>query len=238
MIFHYWPIACAMYLEDVTAQVRGDGNLLSHSFNDSQAGNLQPFVRALPSSPYEKAWGQLFDAMWQDEMVPTFGTSGFGGEYLPQYWLERQVFPLLNLNGTTSTSSDKILAVEANLQSITSVAFSLLVQQLHVGRNVTSPEADVQGQQQTTLAKLHVNGLQTVTGLFCVAILFACVLYGAQMRDGPTPGWNRYIIAGDALDLMCLMRGSTLPGLIAKPKKNDVSTSDTRRDKAEKIDIV
>jgi len=94
----------------------------------------------------------------------------------------------------------------------------------------------VQGQQQTTLAKLHVNGLQTVTGLFCVAILFACVLYGTQMRDGPIPRRNRYIIVGDALDLMCLMRGSSLPGLIAKPKK-DASTSDMRREKAEGIDI-
>ena len=231
--FHYWPIACAMYLEDVTAQVRGDGNLLSHSFNNSQAGNLQPFVRALPSSPYEKAWGQLFDAMWHREILPTFGAPGFEGEYLPQYWLERQLFQLLN--GTTSTSSEKMLALEATLQSITSVAFSLLVQQLHVKRNLTSPEADVQGQQQTTLAKLHVNGLQTVTGLFCVAILFACVLYGTR-RDGPILTRNCYIIVGDALDLMCLMRGSSLPGLITKPK-NDTSTSEMKREKAEKIDV-
>ena len=233
MTFHYWPIACAMHLEDVTAQVRGDGNLLSRSFNDSQAGNVQPFIRPLPSSPYEKSWGQPFDAIWRDEVVPTYGLSGFGGEYIPQFWLERQVFQLLN--GTTSTSSDKILALEATLQDITSVAFPLLVQQLRVKRNLTSP--DVQGQQQTTLAKLHVNGLQTVAGLFCVAILFACLLYGTQMRDGLIPRRDRYIIVGDALDLMCLMRGSSLPGLIAKPK-NDASTSDMRREKAEKIDVV
>ena len=189
--FHYWPIACTMYLEDVTAQVRGDGTLLSHSFNNSQAGNLQPFVRALPSSPYEKAWGQLFDAIWGSEIRARAYRSRFGGEYLPQHWLERQVFQLLN--GTTSTSSQKILALEATLQSITSVAFSLLVQQLRVEGNLTSPECRRAGTTANTCAKLHVNGLQTVIGLFCVAILFACVLYGTQMRDGLIPRRDCYI---------------------------------------------
>jgi len=56
------------------------------------------------------------------------------------------------------------------------------------------------------------------------------------MSDGPIPRRDRYIVAGDALDLMCLMRGSSLPGLIAKPE-NDASTSDMRREKAEKIEV-
>jgi hypothetical protein len=230
--FYYWPIACTMYLEDLTAIVRGDNALLSHSFNGSQARNLLPFARALPSSPYERAWGQLFDAIWYNEM--NVG-GGIDTVYFPSYWLERQVMRLLN--ESTSTSSQEIAALEANLQSITSVAYSFLVQQLRIVKNLTSKAADVQGQQQTTLAKLHVNGLQATLGLLCVIMLFLCVLYAFRMGGGLGPREDRYIIVGDALNLMCLMRGSSLPRLLFQPKYGP-STPDARRDKAEKVDIV
>ena len=228
---HYWPIACTMYLEDLIAHVRDNNTLLSHPFNNSQDTNLQPFVRALPSSPYERAWGFLFDAIWSSQIQARAHRSRFGGEYLPLQWLERQVFHFLN--GTASTSSQKIRALEADLQSITSVAFSLLVQQMRARGNLTSLSADVLGQQQTPAAKLHVNGLQTAIGLFCVATLFFCALYEIQMRDGLMPQGDRYFLAGDTLDLMCLMRGSSLPELLVKPS----STPDVRRDRAESIGV-
>jgi hypothetical protein len=224
-----------MYLEDLTAHVRGDNTLLSHSFNNSQAGNLHPFARALPSSPYERAWGPLFDEMWVDEVGATDVGLEFADEHLPPFWLESLVMKLLN--GTTSISSQKVAALEASLQDITSVAYSLLVQQLRLKGNVTSLDADVQGQQQTRLAKLHVNGLQAALGLLCVTSLFLCVVYAAQMKDGLTPRGDCYVIGGDALDLMCLMRGSTLPELLAEPEYS-LAIPDMRRDKAEKIDVV
>jgi hypothetical protein len=221
-----------MYLEDLTAHVRGDDALLSHSFNDSQAGNLHPFARSLPSSPYERAWGPLFDEIWNDE---TSTGSWFGKQLLPSFWLECLV--MQSLNGTSVNSSQKIAGLEASLQNITSIAYSLLVQQLRVNGNVTSLDTGVQGQQQTPLAKLHVNGLQTVLGLLCVVSLFLCVVYAAQMKDGLTPRGDRYVIVGDALDLMCLMHGSSLPELLAE-SRHDPTIPDTRRDKAEKIDVV
>src|ERR1700733_15366041 len=84
---YYWPIACTMYLEDLIAHVGGNNTLLSHSLNNSQDTNLQPFVRALPSSPYERAWGLLFDAIWSSEILASTNRPQFGGEYLPLQWL-------------------------------------------------------------------------------------------------------------------------------------------------------
>jgi hypothetical protein len=222
-----------MYLEDLTAHVRGDNVLLSHSFNDSQATNLQPFPRDLPSSPYERAWGRLFDTIWDNELS-TDDISHHSGPFIPSYWLEAQAMQVLN--GTTSTSSQRIEALQANLQSITSVAYAFLVHQLRIQGNLTSTDVNVQGQQQVTLAKLHVNGLQTILCLVCVAVLFLCVLYAFWLKDGLRPREDRCIIVGDTLDLMCLMRGSSLPGLLAEPKYS-LSTLDARRDKAEKIGV-
>lgn len=223
-----------MYLEDLTAVVRGDNTLISHSFNDSQAGNLHPFARSPPSSLYERAWGPLVDEIWSDELA-TITDIVFGYELLPSLWLECLV--MQSLNGTSSTSSQKIAALEASLQGITSVAYSLLVQQLRINGKLTNLDTDVQGQQQTPLATLHVNGLQTFLGLLCVTSLFLCVVCVARIRDGLKPQGDRYIIVGDALDLMCLIRGSALPELLAEPKY-DSTTPDTRRDKSEKIDVV
>jgi hypothetical protein len=221
-----------MYLEDLTAHIRGDNALLSHSFNNSQAENLQPFARPSPSSPYERAWGPLFDAIWNCQINLDLPP---GEEALPPYWLENMVLQLVN--ETTSASSQKIAALEARLQTLTSVAYSLFIQQLRVKGNLTSLDADVQGQQQTPLAKLHVNGSQTVLGFICVIILFFCVAYAAELRDGLMPRGDRYLIAGDALDLMCLMRGSSLPGLLAEPN-TDPLIPDARRDQAENINVV
>jgi hypothetical protein len=225
-----------MYLEDLTALVRGDNTLLSRPepFNDSQATNLKPFDRGLPSSPYERAWGPLFDEIWFDELFQ-WATMNVGAP--GPNWLQRQLLRLLD--GTTSTPVQKIAALQAGLQSITSVAYPLLIQHFYVCGSMTPLNAtvNVQGQQQITLAKLHVNGLQTVLGLLCVATLFVCVLYLGEMREGLVPPDECYTIVGDVLDFMCLMRGSSLPGLFAEPKYDPLAR-DTRRDKAEKIDVV
>ena len=230
MTFHYWPLGCTMYLEDLTAIVRGDNALLSHSFNDSQSGNSHPFVRAPPPSPYERAWGSLFDEIWRAGM----GADGTW-TYLPEFWLEQQVWQLIG--DKRSKPDQKIAALEAGLQRITSVAYSLVVQQLRVRRNFTSSDVDVQGQQQAPLAKLHVNGLQTVFGLLCVMMLIFCVSCTSQLGDGLVPQENCCLIVGNILDLMCLMHRSSLPGLLAE-SRCDPLAQDIRRMRAEVIDVV
>lgn len=224
-----------MYLVDLMADVRGDNTLLSGPglFNHSQAVAVEPFARPLPSSPYERAWGPLFDEIWFDELFQ-WATMNVGAP--GPNWLERQMLRLLD--GTTSTSVQKIAALQAGLQSITSFAYPLLIQHLYVSGSLTRLNAtiEVQGQQQVPLAKLHVNGLQTVLGLLCVATLFVCVLYLGGVGGGP-PREECYTVVGDVVDFVCLMRGSSLPELFAEPR-HDPLTRDTRRDKAEKIDVV
>ena len=219
-----------MYLEDLTAIVRGDNALLSRSFNDSPSRNSHPFVRAPPPSPYERAWGSLFDAIWR---------AGVGDAdtwtYPPENWLEQQVWQLIIDTG--SKPDQKIAALEAGLQRITSVAYSLVVQQLRAGRNFTTSYADVQGQQQAPLAKLHVNGLQTVLGLLCVMVLLFCVSCTAPLGDGLVPQENCRLIVGNILDLMCLMHRSSLPGLLAGSRRHPLAQEIKRR-RAEGIDVV
>jgi hypothetical protein len=237
--FQYWPIVCTMFLENLTAQVRGDNTLLSYSepFNDSQAAKLRPFARPLPPSSYERAWGPLFDGIWINEHSTWVISYTSHDSSIEPRWLESQLVKFLN--GTTSTPMQKIAALEAGLQSITSVAYSLIAQQLRVNGSLASLNAtvDVEGQQQIPLAMLHVNGAQTVLGLLCVAVLFLCVLYATEMRDGLLPREESHVIVGDSLDFMCLMRGSSLPELLVEPAHKS-STSDTRRNKAQEIDVV
>lgn len=226
-----------MRLENLTAQVRGDNTLVSYSepSNDSRPLDSWPFVRAPPSSAYERAWSLLFDEIRADEQVPL--EFSHSEDYDARRWLEVQVLRLLN--ETTSNSTQKISALEAGLQDITSAAYPLVLQQFRANGSLVSPDstADVQGQQQIPMAKLHVNGLQTVLGLLCVIILLLCVMHVAEIRDGLMPRDGGCVITGDVLDFMCLMRGSSLPGLLAEPKQG-LLIPDPRRDKAEKIDVV
>jgi hypothetical protein len=229
-----------MYLENLTALVRGDNTLLSHSepSNDFQAGNLKPFARALPSSLYERAWGPLHDEIWYDEMLQLWftNTNAPGPN-----WLQQQL--LSSLGETTSTPAQRIATLQAGLQTITSLAYRLLSQHFLVRINGSltflNATGDVQGQQQILLARLHVNGSQTVLGLLCVITLFLCVLYAAKVRDGlmSREDSEYYTIVGNVLDFMCLMRGSSLPELFAKPT-HDLLAPDARRDKAEEIGVV
>jgi len=226
-----------MYLEDLTAHVRGDNTLLSYSepYKDGpQAENLRPFARAFPSSPYERAWSALFDEIWLDESASFLQT--FTGGLLLLSWLESRVLPLLNT--TVWNSTEKIMALETYLQTTTSFAYAFLVQQFRVSNNLThvNSTVDVRGQQQITMAKLHVHASQTFLGLFFVIALFFCVLYTSETRTGLAPPQQRHIIVGDALDFVCLMRGSSLPGLFAEPMV-DSSAPEARRDKAEKTNV-
>ena len=218
-----------MYLEEVTAHVRGDNTMLSYTPHVDSDAHLKPFARPPPSSPYERAWGSLFDGLWRNEQG--IDDSLFEGHLLPPLWLEQQVLQLLN--ETRSTSTQRIAALEAYLQSITSIAYSFLVQQRRPSQNLTEP---TQGLQQISMARLRVHGLQTVLGLLSVIVLSLCVLWIPNLRDGLTPPGEHHIIVGDVLDLMCLMRGSSLPQLLGVAMQGP-SASDARRDKAEKTNV-
>ena len=228
-----------MYVEDLAARVRGDNTLLSYSkpYEDtSQPKKLQPFTRALPSSPYEKAWVSLFDEIWLDELRLFSGVLNLGG-LLPSSWVENQIVQLLNT--TVQNSTQKIIALETTLQSITSVAYSLVVQQLRVGNNLTRLHSmvDVPGQQQTRLGQLRIHASQTFLGFFFVVILLLCILYMSEMTAGLMPSEDHHIVTGNVLDFICLMRGSSLPGLFAEPT-HDSSAPEARRDRAEKTNVV
>ena len=235
--FHFWPIACSIYVETVTAEVRGDNYLLSHTDNTSSAFNTTtPFVRPPPASPLERNWVFLLDEIYYWDFVPDdyHWESQFGTDE----WLENRILALLN--GTTSTSQ-KLGALEADLQSITSVAYSIVFGEIYNSKNSTAARNSdiitVLGQESVPLGKLQVNGLQVFVGLICVIVLLACVLISSGLRLVAEKSGDVYMLSGEVLDVMCLMKNSALPELL---NNTGAASSDTgaRRAQAEKLDVV
>ena len=241
--FHFWPIACSIYVETVMADVRGDNYLLSYTTNTSNVSNTTtPFVRLPPTSPLERNWASVLDQIYASE-IPTPGPiwqgSVWQGLYAPSKWLENRILALLK--GTTSTSAQKLGALETDLQSITSVAYSLLFEQIYNSGNFTGARypnvITVLGQERVPLAKLQVNGLQVFVGLICTLVLLACVLISSGLGPVTEESSDVYMLSGEVLDLMCLMKNSALPELL---NSTGVAPSNTgaRRAKAEKLNVV
>ena len=227
--FHFWPIGCSIYVETVTAEVRGDNYLLSHTNSTSSTFNTTtPFVRPPPTSPLERNWADLSDQIYDWDFIRA-GPS----------WLESRILALLN--GTTSTSAQKLGTLEADLQSITSVAYSIIFEQIYSSKNSTAVRNSniitVQGQEPVRLGRVQVNGLQTFVGLVCILVLLACVLISSGLRPMAKQSGDVYLLSGEVLDVMCLMKNSALPQLL---NNTGAMPSDTgaRRAQAEKLDVV
>ena len=139
------------------------------------------------------------------------------------------------------TSAQKLGALEADLQNITSVAYSIIFEQIYNSKNSTAARNSniitVLGQEHVPLAKLQVNGLQVFVGLVCVLVLLACVLISSGLRSVAEKPSDVYMLSGEVLDLMCLMKNSALPELL---NNTGAAPSDTgaRRTQAEKLDVV
>ena len=241
--FHFWPIACSIYVETVTAEVRGDNYLLSRTDNTSSAFNTTtPFVRGPPTSPLERNWADLLDQIidWEatglaDEVrngtIPDgTGTSGWLGDRL-----------MAPFEGTTLTSAQKLDALEADLQSITSIAYSLIFEEIYNSKNPTAaPNSNiitVLGQEDVTLGKLQVNGLQVFVGLVCILVLLACVLISSGLRPVAEKSGDVYMLSAEVVDVMCLMKNSALPELLNNTGPAP-STTSARRAQAELLDVV
>jgi hypothetical protein len=164
---------------------------------------------------------------------------GWQGQFIPLKWLENRILALLN--GTTSSSAQKLDALEADLQTITSMAYSLLFEQIYTSKNSTGSRnantITVEGQERMPLAKLNVNGLQVFIGLVCILVLLVCVLISSGLRPGAEKSADGYMLSGELLDLMCLMKNSALPELLNNASA-EPSNTNARRAKAEKLDVV
>ena len=236
--FHFWPIACSIYVETVTAEVRGDNYLLSHTDNTSSAFNTTtPFVRPPPASPLERNWAYLLDQIYKSDFLG--GQSDWVSSYGTDEWLENRILALLN--GTTLTSAQKLGTLEADLQSITSVAYSIVFEQIYNSKSSAAARNSdiitVLGQEHVLLGKLQVNGLQVFVGLICVIVLLACLLISSGLRLVAEKSGDVYMLSGEVLDVMCLMKNSALPELL---NNTGATSSDTgaRRVQAEKLDVV
>ena len=239
--FHFWPIACSIYVETVTAEVRGDNYLLSHTDNTSSIFNTTtPFARPPPTSPLERNWAALMDDIDESDIMYGYYDMQFGsGLYGTDEWLQNRILALLN--GTTSTPAQKLGALEADLQSITSIAYSIVFGQIYNSKNSTvarnSNIITVLGQEHVPLGKLQVNGPQLFVGFVCILVLLACVLISSGLTLVTEESGDVYMLSGEVLDLMCLMKNSALPELLNNTGAAPSNTS-TRRAEAEKLDVV
>lgn len=154
---------------------------------------------------------------------------------MPDKWLESRILALLNT--TTSSSAQKLHALEADLQTITSIAYSFLFEQIYASKNSTAANTvTVQGQESISLAKLNINGLQVFIGLACNLVLLVCVLISSGLRPGVEKCADGHMLSGELLDLMYLMKNSALPKLLNNTGAEPYDTV-ARRAKAEKLDV-
>lgn len=238
--FYFWPIACSIAVKTVTSEIRGDNKLFTHSTNATTLLNTtSPYLRAFPTSPLERNWVSVIDSIYNAE-ADHFGDGTSAGQYAPARWLEDRL--LAHVNDTTSslTTSQKIAAVELELESITSIAYSLLFEQVYSNKSSTGyarSNVTLPGQARLTMAKLQVHGLQVIIGFICVVLLTVCTLVASHAPLEATRAQDENMLSGEVIDFLCLMKGSSLPELL-NDKDHTTTDTDARRRRAENIDVL
>lgn len=204
---YVWNIGCSLYIEEISAEVRGDNMLQSHTTNDSRLFVYRPFFRPEPSHPLEMAWTTLVDTI--------SGTPWWPGP-LPTRWLENQLQDVFNLTGATN---DKLTLLEARLQNITSMAYALCIDHLRMedantginGKFQYTPIPDIQ--KPAASACLRINGIPVLVGLVCVAAMAVCVIVAAGVSATTESSDYAAIVATGIRSTIAPMRGVDLPAL-------------------------
>lgn len=230
--FYIWPIACNISVDTITAVVRGDNVLSSYLPNSSRPLNITlPSLGPSPTLPLVQNWAHFIDLVYYSGHYGD-AAQQFLGQYAPFHWLEDRL--MVHINRTTSTTEERIAAIEAELENITSVVYSLLFEQVYSSKNASQlgySNTVLQGQYLAPLAKLQVHGLQVAVGFACAVVLLVCTLVATRGE----PSGDVYMLSGNVIDLICLMKNSFLPemlNVISSPH----SQKDKRRLKAEQID--
>jgi len=215
--FYVWPLGCVLVTNNATARVRGDGSLLSLNVTNPAPYTPFPFFSNQPKNVLEKYFAPLHDAI--------IGSEGGGGIHEGDTWIEQAL-------RTTLADQPSLRALEESLGSITSLAYSLLIQRWRTrlsdgDRTVLSnwvPEnKTAQAHYPLLQAHLQVNPIPLLVGsistLVLVAVSLVCVV-GHRITD-------HIVRDGGVIDLVSLLHDSALPDILAGDAGDDDMVSES-----------
>jgi hypothetical protein len=175
-----------------------------------------PLIKAMvPSDPMETSWSYIIDLLFWDQW-------GDGAT-----WVEQ------NFN-TTSLAS-----LEDGLSSFAAFYYAFLVQHWRSDGNLTSSQwwseatGSVVGTQLVLFGRLDLSPSQLLLGCACVITMIiasAISMRGLRIRKGA-------VMDGSVMDMISLLRGSSLPGIIAGDGDDDLGR-DGRRRRAERTMVM
>lgn len=222
MSFYVWPMFCTMSVLNVTAQVNGNGQLLSYWENEGDD--------AAPVGP-------AFSTNWAT-MLNTITTAEFF-VHLPAdiraFWFEDQIVSALNtsLSGAPNTTLGAITTLEARLNILSALGYALFSRTPAYENtlNVTSASTDprsktVTGIRSILRARLSINALQLyiafastlVIATFLGILINSCRLQLKGTRHDRPRGGRIDLTGAGAVEVIALMDGSDLPRLLHKFK--------------------
>lgn len=217
--FYVWAIGCSLYVDNISARVRGDNALLWHSEPPTITQDIPLYQRPLPTEPLEMVWASLLQRVESE--------AGSGDAWM---WTS-----LLRSFNSTGRISD----LEASLGRLTALSYALVAQYLSTttiqkqdgSQYWNAVNATISGHQSILFAHLRVNPFPVVLGSLAVLLLMAASVCYTGLRRNPDDNINW---DGGVIDVITLMHGSSLPAIIAG---NPHSVEDSRRERSECTDI-
>ncbi|KAF9511969.1 hypothetical protein BS47DRAFT_1383228 [Hydnum rufescens UP504] len=226
MTFYIWPIVCSLSVHNVTAWVHVQGNTHLERTNARMAlANLTtPNIKSIvPSDPMVISWSYLMDLLFLVELVP---------EPLLRVSTLQDIF-----NQTWSSTS-----LEDQLSQFTAFYYAVLVQYWRsaaLNGNLTTSQwwsearGSVVANQLTLFGRLDFSVSQLVLGCVCImALMITSTLSILRVRVQ-----QGALMDGGVMNMISLLHGSSLPGIIAGDSDEDLG-KDGRRHRAERTIVM
>lgn len=229
--FYVWPIGCTLHVQNITAEVLGNNQMVRTTSNVTEIDRTKLFTRLAPTNPLERSWEDLIETIWFAEFDTGDSADSSKGESIPVDWLENLFLPLLN--GTSLPYSgakmpsigDRFAAMESTLERLSALAYGLVIQsfrsQAHdglpdVATSWAAVNGTVSGQQAVVRGKFTINGPQVVIGSVCVMVLLFAVLFAVIARGQDKEEMRSDVVRdGGVIDLISLAKGSAVPRILA-----------------------
>ncbi|KAF9510672.1 hypothetical protein BS47DRAFT_49915 [Hydnum rufescens UP504] len=223
--FYIWPIICSLSVHNVTAwvRVRGDTRLERTNASTTVANLTRPSGKwILPSDPMETSWSYIMDLLFLAQQV----------------WISDPATPLEKTFNQTWT----LTSLEDQLSRFSAFYYSVLVQHWRTAAlngDLTASSwwneatESVAAHQLTLIGRLDVSISQLVLGCVCMIALIitsAISILGVRIHQGA-------LMDGGVMNMISLLRGSSLPGIISGDH-DEVLGHDGRRRRAERTIVM
>lgn len=219
MNIYFYPITCTLFLDNTTATVGGDGSLLSIAQSTARHDTPTPFLRPLPVNGVERSFADLVDAVdlilggWTADRLQVAITNGTGLAGLEDTWSNLVALQYALLAQSFKTE------FAANSSSVS---------------GLWSPQTgNLTGTQPQVSARIRINIPQLIVGSVATALI-ALVTIASVLGPDATDSLVR---DGGALDMICLLKDSSLPEIIAGTEEfeaGDAELKALRRKRAQR----